>query len=178
MDATVSMTGRLGTDVETRLSRNGNEYATFRLANSNRYLKDGQWMESDTTWVSVRCYRNLGINVAHSLRKGQSVVVVGRLRVEGWTNRETGVTGTSTVIDAQTVGHDLSWGVTRFAKLERDRSEPASSDAEPAEPDHENDDRFEPSNGGHLDEAPDSAVDAAAAERLLGRLAEPIGAAD
>lgn len=177
MDATVSMTGRLGTDVETRVSRNGNEYATFRLANSNRYLKDGQWMESDTTWVSVRCYRNLGINVAHSLRKGQSVVVVGRLRVESWTNRETGVTGTSTIIDAQTVGHDLTWGVTRFAKLERDRSEPQSLDAEPPGPDHEGDDRFQPSNGS-LDEAPDSAVDTAAAEQLLSRLAEPIGATD
>lgn len=127
MDAIVSMTGRLGTDVEGRISRKGAEYAKFRLATSKRILRDGEWVDGATTWVSVRCYRQLGANVQLSLRRGQAVVVVGKLRVETWVS-EAGVERESTVLEAMAVGHDLNWGVTRWCKLEKDRAEPAAGD--------------------------------------------------
>lgn len=137
MDSTVSMCGRLGTSVETRIDRNGKEYAKFRMASSHSYMRDGQWVESPPTWVSVRCFRQLGANVGFSLSKGQPVVVVGRLRVEEWTSKS-GVVRERAVLDAMAVGHDLNWGVSRFGKLEKDRLEPTATLA-PPEPEEDED---------------------------------------
>lgn len=118
MDTNVSMTGRLGTDVEQRVSRNGTEYVSFRLGTSRRIQRDGEWTDSDTTWVSVRCYRRLAVHAHYSLQKGDPVVVVGRLRVETWTT-EAGVHRERTVLDADAVGHDLTLGTTKFNRGER-----------------------------------------------------------
>jgi single-strand DNA-binding protein len=126
MDTMVSMTGRLGTEAERRVSRNGTEYVRFRLATTRRIQRDGEWIDADTTWVSVRCYRHQGVNAHYSLRKGDPVVVVGRLRVETWMTDE-GVQRENTVLDADAVGHDLTWGTSTFNRGERrSQAEPAA----------------------------------------------------
>lgn len=127
MEPLVSMTGRLGTDVEHRTSRHGNDYVTFRLATSQRVQRDGEWTDGDTTWMSVRCYRHLAVNVHYSLQKGDPVIVVGRLRVETWTN-DAGVQRESIVLNANAVGHDLTRGTSRFSRAERrQQTEPPSA---------------------------------------------------
>lgn len=118
MDPIVSMIGRLGTEAEHRTSRHGNEYITFRLATTQRVQRDGEWTDGDTTWVSVRCYRQLAVNAAFSLRKGDPVVVVGRLRVETWMN-DAGVQREKVVLNADSVGHDLTRGTSKFTRGER-----------------------------------------------------------
>jgi single-strand DNA-binding protein len=125
MDSIVSMTGRLGTDVERRTSRNGTPYVRFRLGATRRVQRDGEWTDAGTTWVSVRCYRHLAVNTHYSLQKGDPVIVVGRLRVETWVT-ESGVQRESTVLDADAVGHDLTWGTDKFNRGEGGhRAEPA-----------------------------------------------------
>lgn len=118
MEPLVSMTGRLGTDVEHRTSRHGNDYVTFRLATSQRIQRDGEWADGDTTWVSVRCYRHLAVNAHYSLQKGDPVIVVGRLRVETWIN-DAGLQRENIVLNANAVGHDLTRGTSRFSRAER-----------------------------------------------------------
>lgn len=124
MESIVSMTGRLGTEVDSRISRNGKHYANFRLAHAPRFRRaDGAWEDGPTNWVTVKCWGNLATHVDMSLRKGHPVVVVGKLRVEEWTT-EHGVMRQQTTIEALSVGHDLSWCVSRYSKLERERVEP------------------------------------------------------
>lgn len=48
-----SMTGRVGTDPDRRTS---NSSVKFRLGTTRRVLRDGRWTDSETTWVSVRCW--------------------------------------------------------------------------------------------------------------------------
>ncbi|MHA7272571.1 single-stranded DNA-binding protein [Arthrobacter sp. TMT4-20] len=66
-------------------------------------------------------FRQLATNAGVSIKKGDKVVVSGRLRVRPWI-REDGRTGTSVDIDAETVGHDLMWGTAHFHRTSADRT--------------------------------------------------------
>ena len=127
MESIVSMTGRLGTNVELRKTQGGHDLATFRLASSRRYFHNGDWVDSPTMWLTVKCFRNFATNVAVSLRKGQAVVVVGRLELEQWTS-QTGEERERMVLHAHAIGHDLNWGITTLHRLQRDRVEPQPGD--------------------------------------------------
>jgi single-strand DNA-binding protein len=65
----------------------------------------------------VSCWRTLADHVVASVHKGDPVVVAGRLRVREWTDGDR--QGTHVDIEARSVGHDLSHGVTRFERLRR-----------------------------------------------------------
>jgi len=77
MEAQVHITGYAGTEVEAR--GNGNVSA-FRLACTPRIRTKGGWSDGNTTWIEVACFRTLAQHVAASVRKGDPVLVVGKLR--------------------------------------------------------------------------------------------------
>ncbi|MDO5684162.1 MAG: single-stranded DNA-binding protein, partial [Propionibacteriaceae bacterium] len=118
METIVSVTGRLGTHVDCGQTNAGHDYASFRLATSRRILRDGQWEEGPTSWLTVKCFREFATNVSLSLRKGNAVLVVGRLEIEEWTSPE-GHRRQRPVIYAHAIGHDLNFGVSQHRRLER-----------------------------------------------------------
>ena len=81
MEALVQITGYAGSEVEIR--GNGTVSA-FRLACTPRVRTKGEWSDGNTTWIEVSCFRLLAEHVAASVRKGDPVVVVGRLRTNVW----------------------------------------------------------------------------------------------
>ena len=115
-DLTVTVTGWVATDPKLHVVPNGSDLVSFRLASTARYFDrpNNQWVDRDTEWFTVRVFRAAAFLVEESLRKGQPVVVVGRLHTNEWTS-DTGQR-TDLVIDAQTVGHDLTRGVARFTR--------------------------------------------------------------
>ena len=58
--------------------------ASFRVGSTPRYLRNGTWVDGQTSWFTVNCWRSLGRNVAESVRRGDAVVVHGRVRVDVW----------------------------------------------------------------------------------------------
>lgn len=120
MEPTVTMTGRVGHMPELRTSRSGAPYTRFRIAHTPRLQRDGQWVDGETSWVTVLCHRDLAVNVATCLRKGDPVVVSGRARVESWVDDETKALRESLTVEARTVGHDLCLGETRFTRIRHD----------------------------------------------------------
>lgn len=166
MDTVVSMSGRLGNNVELRRTDSQVDYASFRLATSRRMLRDGEWVDGPTSWVTVKSFRQLATNVAMSLRKGQAVVVVGRLEVEEWVTSD-GVQRESAVLYAHALGHDLNWGVSTLHRLERQRTEPVEA-AQPASED-DRPDHGEQGTGG------DDPADMATAESLAAGIGTPVG---
>ena len=106
MDAYVQLTGNVGGTVEFR--NNGVPIASFRLAHTPRVRRNGEWADAATTWITVTCFRTLAENVKASLHKGQPVLVAGRLRTNVWTKE--GVTYERLMLEATSVGHDLSAG--------------------------------------------------------------------
>lgn len=67
-----------------------------------------------TNWFSVRAFRSLGLNVLASIKKGQPVVVVGKLKVRFWEGEHG--RNTAVDVDAVSIGHDLALGTACFQR--------------------------------------------------------------
>ncbi|MBK8445515.1 MAG: single-stranded DNA-binding protein [Micropruina sp.] len=130
MDATITVTGNVGSDIDLRTHPNGEwAYAAFRLASTPRLLRNGQWRDGDTTWLNVNCRnRALSLNVQASVSKGDPVVVTGRLTTWSWIKKDTGEVQERLVLEAVSVGHDLCRGTTTFQRAERVQPEPPAPD--------------------------------------------------
>ncbi|WP_202638798.1 single-stranded DNA-binding protein [Bailinhaonella thermotolerans] len=94
----------------------GNCVLSVRLASTPRvYDRSAQtWRDGQTLFLTVRCWRALAANVAQSIKIGDPLLVHGRLAVREWDSN--GVRKTSVEVEANSVGHDLNRGVTRFTK--------------------------------------------------------------
>ena len=116
----ITVTGRLVADPERRTTRTGVPFASFRVASTTRRLnrETGQYEDGGTSFFNVTAFRALGANVANSLKRGEAVVLHGRLRVNQWARSDNSY-GTSVEIDAYSVGHDLSWGTTQLRRVAR-----------------------------------------------------------
>ncbi|MDN5851820.1 MAG: single-stranded DNA-binding protein [Actinomycetia bacterium] len=128
-DAQVTISGYVGTDVEFRSSgASGTDRAMFRLATTPRFLdrRQGVWREQETVWMTVKAWRTLAQNVASSIRCGEPVVVMGKLRAERW-DGEDGQERRRDVLEATMVAHDLGRGTAAFQRNERlaDRADQA-----------------------------------------------------
>jgi single-strand DNA-binding protein len=114
MEALVHITGYAGSEVEIR--GNGTVSA-FRLACTPRVRTKGGWADGNTTWIEVSCFRLLAEHVAASVRKGDPVVVVGKLRTSVW--EKDGQTHERLALEADLVGHDLNRGTSAFRRRPR-----------------------------------------------------------
>lgn len=114
----ITVQGRVGGDVEYK-DTNASKVAiaSFRLGSTPRFYDRGEgvWTDRPTTWFTVECWRTLAENVKSSVQKGQPVVVTGRLKTTEWLDDE-GKRQSRTVIDAFSVGHDLTRGTAVFRK--------------------------------------------------------------
>ncbi len=117
-DTYITLNGWVGSDVSLREVAGGQPVANFRVATTSRKFRNNQWEDGTTTWYSVRAWRRLADNVALSIKRGDPVVVHGRLEADVWT-KEDGTTNTQLVITATSVGHDLSRGTAVFTKPAR-----------------------------------------------------------
>lgn len=124
-DTHVTFHGWVGTEVNHR-DVNGVPVASLRVATTPRIKRKGQWMDGDTTWYSVSAWRTLADNIRDSVKKGDAVIVHGRLRSDAW-KREDGQISHTLLVEASFVGHDLSRGTSVF--LRSTRPERPESDA-------------------------------------------------
>ena len=112
----VTVAGNVAGEPRMRVTAGGVRVASFRLASTERrYNKElGSWRDGDTVYYTVTCWRTLAENAFESVSKGQPVLVHGRLHVSSY--EKDGETRTSVDIEARSLGHDLSWGVSKFTK--------------------------------------------------------------
>ena len=77
----ISIEGNLTKDPELRYTQSGSAVASFTVA-ENHFKKDqqGQWVQAGTSFYDCSVWNRLAENVAESLSKGMSVVVVGSPR--------------------------------------------------------------------------------------------------
>lgn len=117
-EAFVTFQGWVGNEVVHRETPQGN-VANFRVGSTPRIRKrNGDWVDGPTSWFSVTCWRTLADHVRDSVRKGEPVLVHGRLRADVW-EREDGQSSVTYVVEASYVGHDLTRGTAVFVKASR-----------------------------------------------------------
>ncbi|MGP3536512.1 single-stranded DNA-binding protein [Microbacterium sp. RD1] len=128
MTEIITVTGNLTADPEQRPLGNGTNVTSFRVAAPHRRFDrgTGQWVDQYTNFFSVSAFRSLGAHALTSLKKGDRVIVVGRLHLRAWDNGTR--SGTSADIDADAIGHDLLFGSTTYHP--DGRREPAATTAD------------------------------------------------
>lgn len=114
MQQEIIVTGLVATLPRHLITQEGLPITSFRLAATHRRFDRAQnkWIDDQTNWYTVTCFRQLAINAATSISKGERVIVAGSLRVRDWDNGERA--GTTVEIEAETIGHDLSYGTSIF----------------------------------------------------------------
>jgi single-strand DNA-binding protein len=112
----VTLSGWLGSDVTLRQA-GGVPVAGFRVASTPRRFQRSTetWEDGDTQWYSVNAWRALAENCDQSLRRGDPVVVHGKLTAHVWTNKA-GLEVTSFEVEAAFVGNDLTRGTSQFRR--------------------------------------------------------------
>jgi len=126
-DANVDLAGFVASEPSFKLLDNGTSTAKLRVAYTERRFnrETGEWGDGPTSFVTVLCWRTLADNVAVCLRKGEPVLVRGRLRVREYQDTE-GRPRAVTEVDASSIGHDLSRGVAHFSRTRRAPGETAA----------------------------------------------------
>ena len=115
----ITVHGNVVTEPVERHGRNGSIFTTFRVATTPyRRTADGRFVDGDTSFYSVIAFNALAANAASALRKGQPVIVEGNLSIKQYVGND-GQPRTSPEIDADHVGHDLSWGRASFERVSR-----------------------------------------------------------
>ena len=116
MSDQVTVAGLVATTPRHLVTQDGLPITSFRLASSHRKFDRNQnkWIDGETNWFTVTTFRQLAINSAGSVAKGDRVIVTGKLRVRDWDNGERA--GTSVEIEADVLGHDMTWGSSVFTR--------------------------------------------------------------
>lgn len=136
MDTYITVQGNLTSDPIGRTTANGVAVVNFRVAsNSRRFDREsGEFRDGDPMYIGVTCWRGLAGNVLASLRKGDSVVVLGKFLMRSYEAKDGGQR-TVYEIDAVSVGPDLSRWPADLRRPQRQDVAPAAEDSEPvAEP--------------------------------------------
>lgn len=116
----MSLSGYVGGDVTHKVLPSGIDYATFRVATTPRRFDSAaaRWTDMHTTWMSVTCYRALAKHVHECVKTGHPVVITGKLRTLHYAG-DGGEVKEKQVLEADSVGHDLRRGTSKFTRLPR-----------------------------------------------------------
>jgi single-strand DNA-binding protein len=112
----ITVAGLVATTPRHLVTQDGLPITSFRMAVPTRRFDrtTNKWVDGETNWYTITAFRQLAINLAGSISKGERVLVQGNLRVRDWDNGERA--GTSVEIEALSVGHDLTWGTAVFTR--------------------------------------------------------------
>jgi single-strand DNA-binding protein len=83
----VILVGHLGKDPEVRYLEGGVSVASFPLATSETFNKDGRKVEQ-TEWHNIVMWRSLADVAAKFLQKGKLVYIEGKLRTRSFEDKE------------------------------------------------------------------------------------------
>lgn len=116
MNDSITVRGFVATEIKSSTTPGGVATASFRLGSTERRFdrSANAWVDGNTNWFTVQGYRQLAGNMGCSIRKGQRVIIVGRLKMRSW--EKEGRIHHVAEIDAESVGHDLMWGSANFTR--------------------------------------------------------------
>lgn len=117
MSDNITVRGFVASEIRSSTTPGGVATASFRMGATERRFDraTSTWVDGNTNWFTVQGYRQLAGNIGCSVKKGQRVIVVGRLKMRSW--EKDGRVYHVAEIDAESVGHDLMWGSANFTRM-------------------------------------------------------------
>ncbi len=130
----MTLVGNVVTSPTRKRTQNGS-VTNFRVASTERYFDSGrqEWVDGSTFFLDVECWNDLGGNVAHSISKGDPVVVVGSMRTHEWDSDQG--RRSRPQMRAEAVALNLARGIAEFRRMPRAAG--ASAAEEPPAPTEE-----------------------------------------
>jgi single-strand DNA-binding protein len=124
----LAVAGVVATDPTVRTLDDGRQVMSFRVAStSRRYDTTSKtWADGTTLWVKVSCWRELADNASKCVRKRDRILVWGRVKSEQWKGE--GGMRSDLALDAEAMGHDLTFGVSVFDRKKRTVAERTLTD--------------------------------------------------
>lgn len=131
----VTIEGNLTADPELRFLPSGIAVAGGTVAHTpSRFNKTtNEWEDEETVFLRFTVWREHAENVAESLKRGDRVVVTGRLKANSYETRD-GEKRTSIEIDAEHVTPSLQRASAKVVKADRAKGQQGGWDAAPTGP--------------------------------------------
>jgi len=126
----ITIVGNVVDEVANRPTTSGLSRVAFRVASTQR-RKDrdtGQWVDGHKFFVNVVFWREFAENVAASVKKGDPVVVSGRIFSRQYVKDE--ANHIAYEIEPECIGHDLARGTAEFKKRKNGFSGSVELDAD------------------------------------------------
>jgi single-strand DNA-binding protein len=114
----ITVIGNVAGPPRQRTTPTGVTVVDFRIAATPRRQDrtQGTWGDGETLWFGVTAWRSLGEHCASSLKKGDRVVVSGRLTTRSW-EAEGGERRSNLEVEATSVGLELTRGNASYVRV-------------------------------------------------------------
>jgi single-strand DNA-binding protein len=126
--------GNLVNDPTQVVVANGSKVTSFRLASNTRRLDKAtnEWVTTESLFLTVNCWRQLGDNAFAILHRGDLVDVRGRLRQRDYDDKD-GKKVTVFELEAYSVAPDLGRYIVTMARPPRQLPDLPEPEQKPAE---------------------------------------------
>jgi single-strand DNA-binding protein len=126
----ITVVGNVVDEVVNKPTTTGLSRVSFRVASTQRRRdrESGQWVDGHKFFVNVTFWREMAENVAASVRKGDPVIVSGRIFSRQYVRDESNHVAYE--LDPEAIGHDLARGTATFTKRRRGISGSVELDAD------------------------------------------------
>jgi single-strand DNA-binding protein len=99
----VVLVGNLTRDPELRYTPKGTAIAKVGLAVNHKWKNEAGEMKEEVTFVDIEVWGRTAENVGQYMRKGSSMLVEGRLKLETWDDKQTNQKRSKMLVVGETV---------------------------------------------------------------------------
>lgn len=120
-ETTLTVVGNLTSDPEIRFTQSGAAVCSFTVASTPRTFdrQSGEWKDGDALFLRCNVWRQMAENVGESLRRGNRVLVSGRLRQRQFETKE-GEKRTVVELEVDEIGPSLRYAQASVRKVDRE----------------------------------------------------------
>lgn len=112
MSVQVTVMGNLTRDPEIRFTSSGLAVANFSVAVNERVREGDTYVDGPASYYEVEAWRQLAENATEALRKGDRVIVVGKMKIDKYETKD-GEPRQKVVITADDLGKSHKFGAAR-----------------------------------------------------------------
>lgn len=111
LTSAITIAGNLTYDPELRQTGQGKPVVNITVAVNPRVYdqETKEWKDGEALFYKCSAFQNTAEHIAHSLKKGQRVIVYGTMKPNTWTDKTSGVLKTENIIMIDEIGLSLAW---------------------------------------------------------------------